>query len=140
MDRRNFIGSVIATLAAPAIVRADSLMRIVPMKSLILWGDGIHDDADALNAVLRGQDVYSKTDCLKLDRGAFKIEGGNFYISKPINAAVWTPGTLNNCKVQMQDSMSFAFMSIGLKNISLQSVLINKTSTPYEPTIVTMTL
>lgn len=30
MNRRSFIGSILALSAAPAIVRADSLMRIVP--------------------------------------------------------------------------------------------------------------
>lgn len=30
MDRRSFLGSILAACAAPAIVRADSLMRIVP--------------------------------------------------------------------------------------------------------------
>lgn len=30
MNRRSFLGSILAAAAAPAIVRADSLMRIVP--------------------------------------------------------------------------------------------------------------
>lgn len=30
MNRRGFLGSILAACAAPAIVRADSLMRIVP--------------------------------------------------------------------------------------------------------------
>lgn len=36
MDRRGFLGSILALGAAPAIVRADSLMRIVPRGLLIL--------------------------------------------------------------------------------------------------------
>lgn len=40
MNRRKFltlgIGSIIAAAAAPAIVRADSLMRIVPRDTLVL--------------------------------------------------------------------------------------------------------
>lgn len=36
MDRRGFMGSILALGAAPAIVRADSLMRIVPRKRLTL--------------------------------------------------------------------------------------------------------
>lgn len=31
MNRRGFLGSILALGAAPAIVRADSLMRIVPV-------------------------------------------------------------------------------------------------------------
>lgn len=33
MDRRTFLGTMLAACAAPAIVRADSLMRIVPIKA-----------------------------------------------------------------------------------------------------------
>jgi hypothetical protein len=35
MNRRGFIGSILALGAAPAIVRADSLMRIVPRETLV---------------------------------------------------------------------------------------------------------
>lgn len=36
MNRRGFLASCLALAAAPAIVRADSLMRIVPRETLIL--------------------------------------------------------------------------------------------------------
>lgn len=35
MNRRGFLGSILALGAAPAIVRADSLMRIVPSQLLV---------------------------------------------------------------------------------------------------------
>ena len=35
MDRRGFLRGIIAAAAAPAIVRADSLMRIVPREATI---------------------------------------------------------------------------------------------------------
>lgn len=35
MNRRGFLGAMLAACAAPAIVRADSLMRIVPRDTLI---------------------------------------------------------------------------------------------------------
>ena len=35
MDRRSFLSSILALGAAPAIVRADSLMRIVPRETLV---------------------------------------------------------------------------------------------------------
>lgn len=40
MDRRGFLGSILALGAAPAIVRADSLMRIIPLDAPILLMDG----------------------------------------------------------------------------------------------------
>jgi hypothetical protein len=36
MNRRGFLGSILALGAAPAIVRADSLMRIVPLETTVL--------------------------------------------------------------------------------------------------------
>lgn len=36
MNRRGFLGSILALGAAPAIVRADSLMRIVPLETGVL--------------------------------------------------------------------------------------------------------
>jgi hypothetical protein len=36
VNRRGFLGSILAAAVAPAIVRADSLMRIVPRDTTIL--------------------------------------------------------------------------------------------------------
>lgn len=36
MTRRGFLGAILATATAPAIVRADSLMRIVPRGAVVL--------------------------------------------------------------------------------------------------------
>lgn len=36
MDRRGFLGSILALGAAPAIVRADSLMRIIPTDATLI--------------------------------------------------------------------------------------------------------
>ncbi len=36
MNRRGFLGAILAAAAAPAIVRADSLMRIIPRDAGIL--------------------------------------------------------------------------------------------------------
>lgn len=37
MNRRGFLGSILAACAAPAIVRADSLMRVVPTETVIAF-------------------------------------------------------------------------------------------------------
>lgn len=39
LSRRGFLGSILALGAAPAIVRADSLMRIVPMETTLIAGE-----------------------------------------------------------------------------------------------------
>jgi len=36
MNRRGFLGAILATACAPAIVRADALMRIVPREAVAL--------------------------------------------------------------------------------------------------------
>jgi len=50
MDRRSFLSSVLALGAAPAIVRADSLMRIVP-RELTVMGIDYASGADYTRAV-----------------------------------------------------------------------------------------
>jgi hypothetical protein len=39
MQRRSFLGSILALAAAPAIVRADSLMLVIPRETDILTAD-----------------------------------------------------------------------------------------------------
>lgn len=48
MNRRGFLGSILALGAAPAIVRADSLMRIVPMDAAILLPGAVTLTGDRL--------------------------------------------------------------------------------------------
>ena len=58
--RRNFLGSILALGAAPAIVRADALMRVVPVGTLVLKAadvslSPVDFDRDTIKAIL----VYS---------------------------------------------------------------------------------
>lgn len=55
-SRRKFLISLTAAFAAPAIVKATSLMPIRAYLATI-YGDGIHDDAEGINALLRGDKV-----------------------------------------------------------------------------------
>lgn len=71
--RRGFLGALLAAAAAPALVRASSLMPIyVPPAPkiltpadfgavgdplLTLWADGVHDDTAALQALIGGAAV-----------------------------------------------------------------------------------
>lgn len=47
-SRRGFLFGAAAVALAPAIVRASNLMPISVLKPPRLWGDGIHDDTEAL--------------------------------------------------------------------------------------------
>jgi hypothetical protein len=57
--RRGFLSIMLAAAAAPAIVRSDSLMRSYMPRPILptLWGDGMHDDAAALQALFDGKPV-----------------------------------------------------------------------------------
>lgn len=50
---------MLVAAAAPAFVKSDSLMRIVVPKPMLLtlWGDGMHDDAPAIQALIDGRSV-----------------------------------------------------------------------------------
>lgn len=51
-SRRGFLFGAAAVALAPAIVRASNLMPISVLKPPRLWGDGIHDDTEALQHLI----------------------------------------------------------------------------------------
>lgn len=83
ITRRGLLQGIFAAGMAPAICKAEILMPvrkiIVPSKmteTLILWGDGVHDDSKALQAVINGSHVISpdgKPIGRTLDAGTFLI-------------------------------------------------------------------
>lgn len=88
MQRRGFLLASLAAFAAPAIVHADSLMRLA-VPRLVLWGDGVHDDTQALQNLLAGLDVrrpdgasllrsYADNRTIYLPAGTYKIRGAKF--------------------------------------------------------------
>lgn len=82
MNRRGFMGSILALGLAPAIVRASSLMPVIARipDSLILYGDGIHDDTKAMQAFLDGQRVLNADGTV---RGS-GIRSETFLLSGPL--------------------------------------------------------
>lgn len=84
MTRRGFLAACIATATAPAIVKASSLMQIQP-QGLILWGDGIHDDTRAVQALMDGRlTVWTPTGLLVKDR----VADQTFRITKALTIGV----------------------------------------------------
>lgn len=81
-SRRSFLGGILTLAAAAAVVRPTDLLANTPW----IKGDGIHDDAAGLQALIDGQPYrcdlpnvgwVSKDDLLR-------ICGGNFRLSKGI--------------------------------------------------------
>lgn len=48
MQRRTFLGALAGLIAAPAVVKAAGIMPVSVERIPRLWGDGIHDDTEAL--------------------------------------------------------------------------------------------
>jgi hypothetical protein len=55
MDRRGFLGSILLAAVAPAIVRADSLMRIVPLDTAVV----LPSAAQSMLAELEAADAFA---------------------------------------------------------------------------------
>ena len=72
MNRRGFMGSILALGAAPAIVRADALMRVRPRNEAILGTDGFLIVTPALqNYVLMSAHT---SDGINLHETLFRVE------------------------------------------------------------------
>ncbi len=78
IERRAFLGGILAALTAPAIVRSDSLMKLTPKRIFTLYGDGLEDDTVALQALMDGREVVTPY-------GApASLSGGLFLISNTL--------------------------------------------------------
>ena len=100
ITRRSFIGALIASAAAPAIIRAESLMPIY-VPQLVLYGDGIHDDHDALQGLMDGRRVQDKSGSVYADKdtGLFRVYGGRFLIGGTlILSNAWNVSSFENCR------------------------------------------
>ena len=107
MNRRGFLGAMLAAAASPAIVRASSLMPIYT-PPLVLWGDGIHDDTAALQALMDGKKVKrlfpGVAEAVGVS-GGLLLSGGVFLVSNTI--------TLPARSIYMQNSIFKGEASLG---------------------------
>jgi hypothetical protein len=79
-DRRSFLRGMVGLVGATVLVRPSGFLGLPT-----LWGDGITDDAPALNALLRGEPVHIVADTARVarQRQVF-LNGGKFAIGSPI--------------------------------------------------------
>lgn len=93
MSRRLFLGGLV-TIAAATQVRAVD-------RRPILWGDGIHDDAPALNAWLRGEPVRIMDDAFALQGDDCTIDHARLLISETIDLRKGgRPLVMTNCLIK----------------------------------------
>lgn len=64
MNRRSLLAGILAAGFAPAVVGSGILMPV--QRRVILWGDGIHDDTEAL------QQLLAKGGTIHLPAGTFR--------------------------------------------------------------------
>lgn len=113
VNRRGFLAGVIALAAAPAIVRADSLMKVVVPRLPKLWGDGVHDDTAYLQALLD-------------KAGKVQLPSGIFLVSAPLILRSNTDLDGSAAKILMRQKDS-AFIVFGRsENIALRNVRADK--------------
>ena len=89
VSRRSFMGALLAAACAPAIVKASSLMpiyvpKIILPSYLTLWGDGLHDDQPAIQALLAGGLVADQMgQLITQSNGAIYLPKGTYAIGSP---------------------------------------------------------
>jgi len=114
ITRRGLLAACIATFAAPAIVRAGSLMALSVPK-LVLWGDGVHDDTAALKGLIGGVDVRKPNGerFLYVD-GVAQIGSGNFLVKDTLymdNSKACFLGSTFNFREMPVDSYGIVLMN-----------------------------
>lgn len=100
INRRRFLGGLLLIAAAPMVVKAASLM---PARAIVptLWGDGIHDDTRALQALVDGERVYdvrlgAERPARRAGEGASLI-GGVYVLSTSVDLSKARGVWLNDC-------------------------------------------
>lgn len=97
INRRWFLGGSLALVGALSVPASQFTTSQLP----ILWGDGIHDDADALNAIGAGNPfIVEKTGIVEHECGF--LQDASFLISRPIT---FRPKAIHvkNCVFQSTD-------------------------------------
>lgn len=81
MNRRGFLKIAFAAGAASAvpILFADALAS-----KNIIYADGIHDDTEALQAAIDGEDFACASDVVRIENGLLRITGGKSLTSNTI--------------------------------------------------------
>lgn len=83
MNRRGFLKACLAACAAPAIVRADSLMRVVPNDTLIITNEGMAYASDPV-VTLIDSDLIALIEKRIADAGALLVANFSAELYDPL--------------------------------------------------------
>lgn len=80
MNRR----TALLSLGGVVLALSTNAQAMLPKITPVIYGDGIHDDAPGLQALMNGEDVILKpeSNVIRYDDGSFFINGGNFKLHK----------------------------------------------------------
>jgi len=99
MSRRAFVGTTVAVAAAAALP-LQSLRAAVP-----LYGDGVHDDTDALQALFDGHPVRPMQAGMvaRNENGTVRLLNGSFQMREPIRTNASTNLYSGHCSFRLKD-------------------------------------
>lgn len=102
LSRRNFFGGALALTAVTIIPMADAVAA--PM----IYGDGIHDDAPGLQALIDGRSFRVKGAAercaYRAGDGSFHINGGRFRLGHGLRFGPTSSGSITNCTFDTRGS------------------------------------
>lgn len=86
IDRRGFLKAILAAGVAPYISTTAGVLMPVRQRTIWLWGDGVHDDTEALQALFDGRFVRNVGSAIATSRWTgmeheIFLSGGRFLMT-----------------------------------------------------------
>jgi len=126
MNRREFLQAILAAGVAPYVSTAAGVLMPVRKRAIWLWGDGYHDDTEALQALFDGLPVKNVGLATAHNVGGhIHLSRGHFLITSTIFMASNSNSVVRDSyfKCNFQNGPAFA-VGEGSKNILLHSNVI----------------
>lgn len=103
MQRRTFLGALAGLIAAPAVVKAAGIMPVSVERIPRLWGDGIHDDTEALQWLI--DDAARRARPIVMPNGIYTVNGG-LVIPSRLPRLSWSHSVLTRTKPSPLDMIT----------------------------------
>lgn len=106
MNRRAFLLGATALTLAPLVAKVELINNIPEIR-----GDGVHDDAPGINALLRNDPCRIIDKCVRLlNDNTLHFEAGNYYVKSAIKFNSTTRATtMINCTIKTDHKIPAVF-------------------------------
>lgn len=134
MNRRGFLKGMLALSAAPAIVKAGSLMPLGRIWThsaggiITLYGDGVTDDTLALQALINGQRVMYGEEILQASGREVYVPRGHYAISDTLHVDGGQSLTMHNSILSMRKPIDYMLKVDSPSAVELVGVHFNTAS------------